>query len=326
MNKLAPIVFAAALAAAACSGPEDQAAKARIFSPEDPPRELQAAAEKLDAQGLANQPARVERVLAISAREAAARVGPHTQKVRVQFAWEREGRKVELSETRQVALGNGGDFHVLIENDERQGMEWVKVDGVSYARSRFAPFRERRRDRGSSEHVVTSAYATLDTFHELVQGALKLTPAGSVTVAGRAARKYTVGLGEVRKSSGEKRLPEVIFPKDGPDRDTVLRLAALEGGKPESLKGTLVVDEATSLPLQADLAAVVAVSNEEGMARLQLSVKLDVEGIGATKIAVPKHIEDAPRPPGVVATLKAYGITPPADEAAAKADEPPEDE
>lgn len=320
-----PLLVAATLPFSACSSPEDQAAKARIFSPEDPPRDLQAAAEKLDATKLAGEGKGLDRVLSISAREAAARIGPHVQKSTVRFTWEREGKKVALAEERLVALGNGGDFHVRLENDERQGMEWVKVDGVSHARSRYAPFRERRRDRGSSEHVVASAYATLETFGEMVHGAMKLTPAGSVNVAGRSARKYTVALGTPRKADEGRHLPAPIHPKGGPDADTALRLEALEKGKPEEVSGTLIVDEATAVPLQADLAAILSVPGESGTARLRLEVKLGVEGVGAPPaIRVPEHIEDAPRSPGVVATLKAYGIQ--ADEPADAADEPPDDE
>ncbi len=305
----AALILAAALGGSACSSPEDQAAKARIFSPEDPPKVLQAAAEELAADDLDDDAALVDRVFAISAQEAAARVGPHVQKARVSFRWSRGGSEVSLTEDRFVALGKGGDFHARVENDEKQGMEWVKVDGVSYARSRYAKFRERRRDRGSSEHVVASAYSTLSTFRDWVHGAMRLTPAGTTTVGGRKAVKYTVALGEVQERESENPLPDVVFPKGGPDDDTKLRITALEQGKPQSVSGTLVVDAETAVPLQADLKAAVAVPAEGGEARLELAMRLDVEGIGkAPSIKAPEHIEDAPRPPGVVATLEAYGI------------------
>lgn len=303
------LILAAALGGAACSSPEDQAAKARIFSPEDPPKVLQAAAEALDSSDLGDDRELVERVFAISAQEAVARVGPHVQKAKVSFKWSGGGREVDLAEERTVTLGKGGDFHVRIENDEKQGMEWVKVKGVSYARSRYAKFRERRRDRGSSEHVVASAYSTLSTFRDWVHGALRLTPAGSTTVGGRKAVKYTVALGEAKPAEADEKLPEIAFPKGGPDSDTALRLAALEKGKPQSVSGTLVIDEATAVPLQADLKATVLVAGEKDQAKLDLAVRLDVDGLGKEPaIAMPEHIEDAPRPPGVVATMKAYGI------------------
>jgi len=305
--RTAALIAAAALAAAACSSEEDQAAKARIFSPEDPPKVLQAAAEKLDAGRLDADPALVDRVFAISAQEAAARLGPHQQDAEISFRWVAGQKSVQLAEERMVALGRNGDFHARIHNDERQGMEWVKVDGISYARSRYAKFRERRRDRGSSEHVVASAYSTLSTFRDWVHGAMALTQAGETTVAGRKAIRYRVALGEMREKELATPLPEVAFPKGGPDEDTKLRLEALEKGRPQSVSGTLVVDAATAVPLEADLKAAVVVPGEKGESRLELSVKLAVKAHDGT-IEVPKHIEDAPRPPGVVATLKAYGF------------------
>ncbi|MDX5400586.1 MAG: hypothetical protein LPK92_12840, partial [Actinomycetes bacterium] len=261
---IASLILAAALAGAACSSEENQAAKARIFSPEDPPRVLQAAAEPLDSARLGQDGDLVNRVFAISGQEAAARLGPHVQKAKVTFQWSRAGKEVALSEDRMIALGNGGDFHVRIENDQRQGMEWVKVDGTSYARSRYAQFRERRRDRGSSEHVVASAYSTLSTFNDWVHGAMRFTPAGTVRVDGRQAVKYTVSLGEPNEPKPAHPLPEIIWPKNGPDLDTQLRQRALEQGKTANVTGTLVVDEKTAVPLLADLQATVVVPADEG--------------------------------------------------------------
>lgn len=323
-------LIAAALAASACASDEDRAAKARIFSPEDPPRVLRAAAETIETGALHTDPAQLDRVFAISAQEAAARLGPHVQEAKVSFRWAAAGKpSVQLSEERMVALGRDGDFHARIDNDERQGMEWVRVDDVSYARSRYAQFRERRRDRGSSEHVVASAYAILSDFGDWVHGALALSHAGETTVDGRKAVKYRVTLGEARDVETFE-LPEVVYPRGGPDAQTALRLHALENGRPQSASGSLVVDAATGVPLQADLEAALAVPSEQGESRLELSIELAVKKHDGT-IAVPEHIEDAPRPPGVVATLEAYGI-PRADAKAAAAAErsgeqpPPEDD
>src|SRR5690606_10057540 len=116
------------------------------------------------------------RVLSIQGAEAAFRIGPHVQKAAVTFRWASGEKSLALSEERHVALANGGDFHVRIDNDQREGMEWYRVHDVSYARSRHAPIRERRRDRGSSEQVLQSAYATLDTFEDVMRGAVRFTP------------------------------------------------------------------------------------------------------------------------------------------------------
>lgn len=293
---------------AGCKNPEDQAAKRRIFSPEDPPKTLQAAQEPLDPASLQERPAMVERILSISAPEAAYRIGGHVHSASTSFRWRRDGKTVSLSENRRVAVDPGGDFHVLVENDERQGMEWIRVDGVSYSRSRYAQFRERRRDRGSSHHVLEDSYTTLQTFHRLVHGALALTPAGEETVAGRKGLVYTVALGTPWER-GDDDLPEIVYPKDGPDEDTLLRLEAAEKGRATSVSGTLVVDAQTGVPLRADLKATVEVEGERGKATLEVASKVTVGTIGGDLgIAVPDHLEDAPRPPGAVSVLEAYGL------------------
>jgi hypothetical protein len=298
-----------ALGCGACSSPEDRAAKERIFSPEDPPRVLRAAAEPLDAGKLASDPALLDRVLDISAQEAAARLGPHVQKSKVNFTWSAADRKVSLAENRTVELGKNGDFHVLIENDQLQGMEWYRVGGVSYARTRYAPLRERRRDRGSSEHVVASGYDSLRTFYELVHRSFQLAPAGNASHRGRPVVKYQVSLGKAHPAAELADLPKVEYPKGGPDADTALRLEAMEKGVPLKIEGVLYVDQATAVPVRADLEAEVKVPGANGESRLVLAVDLDVEGIGKDPaIVVPEHLSDEPRPPGVVSTLDDYGL------------------
>ncbi|HWV38520.1 MAG TPA: hypothetical protein VN033_08575 [Vulgatibacter sp.] len=327
MSRTLPSLALGILLVSACTSAEDRAAKERIFSPEDPPRVLLAARERLDPARLPKDAALRERVFSMHAEEARARFGPHEQKVRVSFRWSDGEREVKLTEDRSVALAGRDDFHVVVENDERQGMEWVRVDGTSYTRSRWAKFRERRRDRGSSDHVVASAYSTLQTFHDLVHGAIRLDAAGEATVGGRRALRFDASLGEARAAAKDSTLPPPVYPKDGPDPDTALRLAAAKNARPVSLAGTIAVDAATAVPLEADLKATIEVPADaegKGAATLDLSVRLDVAE-GAPRVAVPEHMEDAPRPPGVVATLRAYGFgkePPQADEPA----EPPDEE
>ncbi len=301
-------LFLVLLLASACTRAEDRAAKQRIFSPEDPPKVLQAAQELLQPELLHERPAMAERILSISGPEAAFRIGPHRQEVQASFRWKRGDRVVSLRETRRVDVDPGGDFHVLVENDQRQGMEWVRVEGISYARSRYAKFRERRRDRGSSEHVLDEAYRSLPTFHRLVHGAMKFSPPRSETLEGREALRFDVSLGTPMARRDES-LPPVVYPEGGPDEDTRRRLRALEEGKAKRVSGTLWVDRNTGVPLKADLEATVEVPDEEDSAELLFSLSLTTSKIGGPlEIEVPDHLEDAPRPPGPVATLEAYGF------------------
>src|SRR6266481_9784407 len=75
------------LSLVSCKRSEDQAAKQRIFSPEEPVGALAEAKEPLDAARLAEDPRLAERVVRMGQAEVAARVGAHKAQTRVQFAW-----------------------------------------------------------------------------------------------------------------------------------------------------------------------------------------------------------------------------------------------
>src|SRR5450631_2813549 len=98
-------------AAASCKRSEDQAAKARIFSPEEPAGTSAGGQEKLDARRLADDPQLAGRVLGMSQAEIAERLGSHKSQTRVQFAWFRGpglpdgGSDVSLAE--ETALVDG---------------------------------------------------------------------------------------------------------------------------------------------------------------------------------------------------------------------------
>jgi len=81
------ILAAVLLLASSCKRSEDEAARARMFSPEQPVGELPQAKEKIDAARLADDPALARRVLHMRRAEIEQRLGPHKAQQRVQFAW-----------------------------------------------------------------------------------------------------------------------------------------------------------------------------------------------------------------------------------------------
>src|SRR5689334_10264216 len=79
--------FLLALTVLSCKRSEDQAAKQRIFSPEEPVGALAEAKEALDSTRLADDPKLAERVVRMRQAEVAARISAHKAQTRVQFAW-----------------------------------------------------------------------------------------------------------------------------------------------------------------------------------------------------------------------------------------------
>src|SRR5438067_7569436 len=92
----------------ACKRSEDQAAKARIFSPDDSTSASADAKDPTDATRLAGDPNFAGRILRMQQAEAAARLGPHRAETRGQFA-----------RLRRPRLPDGGPDGTLSEQSAR---------------------------------------------------------------------------------------------------------------------------------------------------------------------------------------------------------------
>ncbi len=331
------LLIACALGAvsAGCSDPVDQAAKRRIFSPEDPPQAVASAAETLPPQEVATDPKIARRVLGMSAAEATERLGPHHYSAELSFEWMAKDRSVKLVENRTLLAGAGGvdgDFHATIQNSREQGLELIRVDGDVYARNRYGKFRHRARDRGIAERGREEVHGAVREFDLLFRNRLALDPVGTVTHEGRTAWRYEVKLGPEVKTSEDASLPPVKFAKAGPDETTARRLRFFDHRQPLSLSGEVLVDAETSTVLKAQLDGKLNAPDEnDGKVTLRLTLNSQVTEIGKSpKLAAPKDfLPDADKPQGIADALDQFGISRAEDEKksdASAAEEPPDDE
>jgi hypothetical protein len=254
------IAFAAALlVAASCKRSEDEAARARIFSPEQPLGELREAKETLEASRLADDPKLLRRVVQMRRNEIEQRLGPHKAQQRVQFAWFRGpglpdgGSEVSLAEETTLLDAPGDDFSLRLVNDHNQGFEMVWVKGEVFVKSLYGEFHKRRTDRTDPTRIREQALSGLATFDRLARG-LKVRSAGESTSEGRRVVRYTViGFGARAGETEETDLPPVEYPENKTDPDTSRRLELWEKEEPVTVSGTLVVDAQTAAPLGCDL-------------------------------------------------------------------------
>ncbi len=302
-----------------CSDPVDKAAKARIFSPEDPPRAVSSALESLPPQDAATDARVARRILGMGAAETTQRLGAHKYQSTVTFEWTHGPRGLKLEEARTLLAGPGGydgDFHATLENSRDQGMEVLRAGGQVYARSRYGKFRHRSRDRGLAERTREEVFGALRDVDGLFGGRIQLQPKGTAMINGRTAWKYDVVLGPAREGSawqggGGKALPEVQFARTGVDEDTKRRLRFMQEREPVTLEGELFVDAETSVVLKSRLGGTLTAPGEEGgKLGLRISMTSSITDIGRDpKLAAPKDfLPDADKPQGVADALDAFGI------------------
>jgi len=330
--------FLLAVSVLSCKRSEDQAAKQRIFSPEEPVGALAEAKEPLDAGRLADDPRLAERVVRMGQAEVAARLGAHKGQTRAQFAWFRGpgapdgGSDVALAEETTLLQAANGDFSVRQENDRNQGFEMVWAKGEVFVRGLFGPFRKRRTDRTDPERVRELAMGALPTFERLAHG-LKLQKAGEATVEGRKVVRYQVTGSAARPPAAERKdLPKLEYPVQpdggrGPDPDTSRRMEVWQKEEPTRVAGTLVVDAQTAAPLAADLQGHFRVPGEGGpAAELDLHSVLTVSGVGKDPGVQPPQFESEPSVPHAVKDPLRFLGKAPAAPGAASTEEPAADE
>lgn len=310
-----PIVMFAVLGSA-CQDPVDAAAKARIFSPEDPPLAISAAAETLPPDEVATRPEIARRVLRMDAAEVVERIGPHVVSTKLAFEWTGAEGPIRLEESRTITAGPGGvggDFRVEMENSRNQGFEVLRKDDQVYARNRYGRFRQRLRDRGMAERVRSEVQGVMRDMDALFHSRLTLTPQGRTTVDGHPALKFAVSLAaEAPKLEVGPALPELVEPKGGRDALTLRRLRFQEERVPVSLKGEIAVDEATSVLLEAKLDGTLRVPKCEHQAASELKIQLrtSMSSIGSKRdFKVPEDfLPDADKPAGIADVLDRFGI------------------
>jgi hypothetical protein len=299
-----------------CHEPRERAAKARIFSPEDPPKVVASAAEQLSPEQLGAEPRLAERVLTMGAAEMAERLGAHRFNAQVSFDWSTpSAAPVKLTESRLLeadARGVNGDFHARVDNSQDLGLEVIRVAGEVYARNRFGKYRLRRRDRGMAERTREDVVAPLAELDALFDRRLKLSPQGTVTYEGRPALRYEVSLAAAAPKEAPPALPPALLAKGGADETTRRRLAFLAQKSPRSIKGEVLVDEATGVVVRATLDGRLEVPGAAKAPPAALRVQLEqkITRIGQPLLLKPPAgaLPDVDKPQGIADALDRFGI------------------
>lgn len=296
---LAPLLLAAG-AALGCGNKLDEAAKARVLRPEDPPPDVQRAAQALDIDDAATDGALWDRLWRMDRLEVTRRIGAHKAHGTVHFKWTLGDRAVELTETQALETDASGQFHASVMNDQDTGFEFIWTGAKAYAKARYGAYHERRIDRAQQDSIRDQATSALPTVYELFQHRLHASIAGDGRFAGRDGTRFTLALGSTwgPKATSEPPAPVYGLVRDGekgelhpgPDADTARRLAFLRHEEPEKVYGEILVDR-TGVILKANLRARFKMAEESrgspAILELDLSYELEPKAVA---IAPPKDV------------------------------------
>lgn len=308
MRRTAPtaLALALALAGAACSRGPDEEGRRRLFARDE--------GERPKAEGL--DPARPGDALSLDAEEVARRLGSFDWTAAVEWTVEARGdeaRRVRAVERHRVRQSATGEFEVHADLDpglgagSETGRDVVHAGGMTYARARYAPYRERPTDRGrDARRFREESFQLPRAVARLYGDALTVTPAGEATVLGRPARRFKLSL--AKEAQAATSAPPAAGTST--DDDTKRRLAFLAGRVPVTADGELVLDAETGAPLRVRLGGAFAVREQPAVrTTVELLAEVKALGGGAGAVAAPKDaLPDERKAAGVAGALEAAGL------------------
>src|SRR5690349_15664626 len=260
------VPLALLVASAGCRGRSDADARERAF------------AAGRNAAPAAFDPEKPLAALAIPADDAASRLGSFAWEAKVSWSAAKPGapavRATERHHVRQLASGESeaqADLDPGTGPGAETGKQVVFAGGTTYARAKWAPYRERPADRGrDARRFRDDSFGAAAAVAALLGPSLRAAPAGEDTVLGRSAKRYALSFAPAPPSAPPS--PPDGLPDGGYDADTRRHLDFLDGRLPTAAQGQLVLDARTGVPLAVELTAAFAQRSDP-----QLEVKRSEE-------------------------------------------------
>jgi hypothetical protein len=254
--------------------------------------------------------------LRVTPDDAAARLGSFAWEGGVVWTVAKAGapplHATERHRVRQLATG---EFDADAEVDPGTGPSAVTgrhvvfTDGLTYARGKWAPFRERPNDRGrDARRFRDESFGVAAAVADLLGHSLRATPAGEVTVLGRAARRFTLSFASAPPPAAAA--PPEGLPDGGYDADTRRHLDFLDGRAPTAAAGELVLDASSGVPLSIELTAAFGQRSDPQL-RADVAVSAGIKTVGGRvqAVAAPAGaLPDERKPKGVARALEAAGL------------------
>lgn len=239
----------------------NQRAKARIWGNEDPPTEaVRRSKEPIDAEALGADQERTQRVIGMRFEEVVARIGFVELRNKASIVAGKGTRKLTVVEESLIEQGLHGSFHVLQKDAEGNPTREAYYDNrVLYLRNGTGQMRIQGIVKDQHIEIREEAWQPFRTFAGYFGERLGLEKRGPVEAFSRPAVEYKIVLDKG---------PELIKDPTGDDAPK----------KPRALKGTLIVDKETGVPLKVTLQGELDVpAKKAGAEPGNLEVSLEQE-------------------------------------------------
>lgn len=143
-----------------------------------------------------------------------------------------------LDEDTTLEVAGDGQFHLLHLNSRDYGQDVVLSGGNLFVRPRYGKYVRRPPEPGEPERLRDEALGTLAAYLDVVGFALEAKGGKATTAAGRPALEVALGQGAGKAPAASDDFPERKW------RETVV---------PVSIEGSVTLDQATGVPLAADV-------------------------------------------------------------------------
>ena len=266
--------------AGACQKQENTAARARVFSPPPPDPFVAKAAQKLDVSRLDQDDELKMRVFSMLFPEVHARAKAGAFTVEETLTLNRGPGSVRVEEKGSITFNSHGDMAVELATGPTEKQQLIYANEVLYLRNRAGSWRASRDPADERHFWADNTYAALRTTTEMVAPHFTLKTLGKEKVQGRAATRFGFKLKDGPHKVGalnEDKVATTTVPL--PDGGAFFEAAqrrrqALEQGQPQSLEGTVLMDDVLGIPLKTDMVLVMALPAPQGVDAANMTIEL----------------------------------------------------
>src|SRR5947207_1921750 len=263
------IRFALLIGLVACGraqGVTDEQLAGLVTSPPPP--------AKIDVAAAASDPVEFARAMASTHGQVVAAIGPNAFTIDTKTVVEEGGKSTsELSDHTLLEMGDGGAFHGSYANSDDYGREAIWLKDKLYLRPRYQRWNARAPETPDEPAQIRDTYfAAIAATWDLLAPGVELVDHGTVTVAGRPAKRIEVKLSP--------------SPRDNP-HETVIQRRWRESRNVEAVAGEVALDIESGVPLSAKLTGQIAFSREGRRFTMKMALEGAVTSIGKTDITPP---------------------------------------